>query len=199
MGGIGTAGSGRARNDEYVKYTVATDTYTTVANDDAIFAHAYDRDKLWYINDTNEQMGYIDISDDSENDDQVAANPARTAGFSDHFGVEDSLAGVFSKVATAGLMSIDFQGREGTAWTEGGEWHYFSELNVEEVLINESLLDAKGDLISASADNTPAILSVGVNGEFLVPNSSTSTGLEWVGIVTYEGVVVVNEGQVVYT
>ena len=199
MGGIGTNGTDRNANNEYVKYTIATDTYTTVANDDAIFAHAYDRDKLWYINDTNEQMGYIDISDDSENDNQVAVNPRRTAGFSDHFGVEDSLAGVFSKVATAGLMSIDFQGREGTAWTEGGKWHYFSELNAEEVLFNESLLDAKGDLISASADNTPVILSVGDNGEFLVPNPSTSTGLEWVGIVTYEGVVVVNEGQVVYT
>ncbi|KKL15961.1 hypothetical protein LCGC14_2500360, partial [marine sediment metagenome] len=199
MGGIGTTGSGRDNNDGYMKYTIATDTYATVENTDAIFAHAYDRDKLWYINDTNEQMGYIDINDDSENDNQVAVNPARTAGFSDHFGVKDDLAGVLSKVAAAGLMSVDFQGREGTAWTEEGKWHYFSELNAEEVLINESLLDAKGDLISASADNTPAILSVGVNGEFLVPNSSTSTGLEWVGIVTYEGVVVVNEGQVVYT
>ncbi|KKL25984.1 hypothetical protein LCGC14_2399820, partial [marine sediment metagenome] len=99
MGGIGTGGTDRDSNNEYVKYTIATDTYTTVANDDAIFAHAYDRDKLWYINDTNEQMGYIDISDDSENDNQVAANPARTAGFSDHFGVKDDLAGVLSKVA----------------------------------------------------------------------------------------------------
>ncbi len=199
MGGFGEAGSGRGNNNEYVKYTIATDTYTTVSNDDAIFAHAYDRDKLWYIDDTNEQMGYIDISDDSENDNQVAVNPARTAGFSDHFGVKDDLAGVLSKVAAAGLMSIDFQGREGTAWTEEGKWHYFSELNAEEVLINESLLDAKGDLISASADNTPAVLSVGANGEFVTAKSSNSNGLEWVGIVTYEGVVVVNEGQVVYT
>ncbi len=199
MGGIGATGSGRANNDGYLKYTIATDSYAVVENTDAIFAHGYDRDKLWYIDETTEQMGYIDISDDSENDNQVAVNPARTAGFSDHFGVKDNSAGVLSKVAAAGLMSIDFQGREGTAWTEEGKWHYFSELNAEEVLINESLLDAKGDLISASADNTPAVLSVGVNGEFVTAKSSNSNGLEWVGIVTYEGVVVVNEGQVVYT
>jgi hypothetical protein len=60
------------------------------------------------------------------------------------------------------------------------------------------LMATKGDLIVRNA-TVPDILSVGSDGEFLVPNSSTSTGLEWVGIVTYEGVVVVNEGQVVYT
>lgn len=65
--------------------------------------------------------------------------------------------------------------------------------------VNKSDFNAKADLLTASANDTPVILPVGANGEFLVPNSSTSTGLEWVGIVTYEGVVVVNEGQVVYT
>ncbi len=42
--------------------------------------------------------------------------------------------------------------------------------------------NAKGDLLSASADNTPVILnssSVG-NGKFLTTNSATATGLEWV-------------------
>jgi|LakMenEpi03Aug12_release.lakeMendotaPanAssembly.Ray.scaffolds.fasta_scaffold02860_9 hypothetical protein len=42
--------------------------------------------------------------------------------------------------------------------------------------------NAKGDLLSASADNTPLILnssSVG-NGKFLTTNSATATGLEWV-------------------
>lgn len=47
-----------------------------------------------------------------------------------------------------------------------------------------TILDAKGDLISATAADTPARLAVGTNGQFLSANSSTSTGLEWVTLST---------------
>lgn len=39
--------------------------------------------------------------------------------------------------------------------------------------------NAKGDLLSASADNTLSLLSVGTNGQVLTANSSTASGLEW--------------------
>jgi hypothetical protein len=45
----------------------------------------------------------------------------------------------------------------------------------------KSIVDAKGDLIAASAADTPARLAVGNNGETLVADSSTSTGLRWQG------------------
>jgi len=38
---------------------------------------------------------------------------------------------------------------------------------------------AKGDVLSASANDTPLILSVGTNGLALVANSAEATGLEW--------------------
>ena len=47
--------------------------------------------------------------------------------------------------------------------------------------IQNSIVDAKGDLIGASANDTPARLPVGNNGETLVADSSTSTGLRWQG------------------
>jgi hypothetical protein len=47
--------------------------------------------------------------------------------------------------------------------------------------IQNSIVDAKGDLISATANDTPARLAVGANGETLVADSSTSTGLRWQG------------------
>jgi hypothetical protein len=47
--------------------------------------------------------------------------------------------------------------------------------------IQNSIVDAKGDLISATANDTPARLAVGNNGETLVADSSTSTGLRWQG------------------
>jgi hypothetical protein len=45
--------------------------------------------------------------------------------------------------------------------------------------IQNAIVDAKGDLIAASAADTPARLAVGANGETLVADSSTSTGLSY--------------------
>jgi hypothetical protein len=46
----------------------------------------------------------------------------------------------------------------------------------------KSIVDAKGDLIAASANDTPARLAVGANGETLVADSSTSTGLRYTAL-----------------
>ncbi len=45
--------------------------------------------------------------------------------------------------------------------------------------IQNTIVDAKGDLITATAADTPARLAVGSNGETLVADSSTSTGLRY--------------------
>lgn len=45
--------------------------------------------------------------------------------------------------------------------------------------ILKTFLDAKGDLITATADNTPAILTVGANNTRLIPDSGQSAGLRW--------------------
>ena len=45
--------------------------------------------------------------------------------------------------------------------------------------VDESLFDAKGDLLVASADNTPAKLTVGTNGYLLTANSAATNGVEW--------------------
>jgi hypothetical protein len=45
--------------------------------------------------------------------------------------------------------------------------------------INPTIVDAKGDIVTASADNTPARLAVGNNGETLVADSSQTTGLAY--------------------
>jgi hypothetical protein len=47
--------------------------------------------------------------------------------------------------------------------------------------IQNAIVDAKGDLIAASAADTPARLAVGNNGETLVADSSTATGLRYQG------------------
>jgi hypothetical protein len=47
--------------------------------------------------------------------------------------------------------------------------------------IQNTIVDAKGDLISATGSDTPARLAVGANGETLVADSSQTTGLVWAG------------------
>ena len=59
----------------------------------------------------------------------------------------------------------------------GAAWVGFDDSNA----IQNSIVDAKGDLVAASGADTPARLAVGSNGETLVADSSTSTGLRWQG------------------
>lgn len=47
-----------------------------------------------------------------------------------------------------------------------------------------TILDAKGDLISATAADTPARLAVGANGTVLTADSAQSTGLKWATAAT---------------
>jgi hypothetical protein len=47
--------------------------------------------------------------------------------------------------------------------------------------IQNTIVDAKGDLIAASASDTPARLAVGANNTLLVADSAEATGLKWAG------------------
>jgi hypothetical protein len=59
--------------------------------------------------------------------------------------------------------------------------------------IANSLVDAKGDLVTATADNTPARLAVGTNGQILVAASGETTGLIWQGPAEVIGIAVSDE------
>jgi len=45
--------------------------------------------------------------------------------------------------------------------------------------IQNAIVDAKGDLIAATANDTPARLGVGTNGQVLTADSTAGTGLAW--------------------
>jgi hypothetical protein len=50
--------------------------------------------------------------------------------------------------------------------------------------IEETIFDAKGDLLVGTAADTVGKLTVGTNGQYLAANSATATGLNWVTLDT---------------
>jgi hypothetical protein len=68
-------------------------------------------------------------------------------------------------------------------------------LDVDSTVLRTSVVNAKGDLITATADNTPAILTAAAtNGYVLSVNSATATGLQWV-VNAADGVQSVTSGN----
>ena len=57
----------------------------------------------------------------------------------------------------------------------GSEWDAVADPGA----VRKALVNAKGDLVTATANDTPAVLTVGANDTVLTADSSTATGLAW--------------------
>ncbi len=60
--------------------------------------------------------------------------------------------------------------------------------------IQPTIFDAKADLLTATANDTPARLAVGANGTTLVADSTASTGLAWAKSPNFTGCVLFGSG-----
>jgi hypothetical protein len=61
--------------------------------------------------------------------------------------------------------------------------------------IQNAIVDAKGDLIAATANDTPARLAVGTNGHVLTADSTAATGIKWAAAAGGGKVLQVVEGR----
>jgi hypothetical protein len=69
-----------------------------------------------------------------------------------------------------------------TSWEEVGDSRLTTHLAAADPhpgYLLESLVDAKGDLLGASADNTPARLAVGTDGQVLTADGAQLLGVRW--------------------
>jgi len=85
------------------------------------------------------------------------------------------------------LATISNQPRPGYAWDAtdnvwypiGTGTHSHSDYITAASAINPTIVDAKGDIIAATAADTPARLAVGANDTVLTADSTAATGLKW--------------------
>lgn len=94
--------------------------------------------------------------------------------FADSTARTTALSGVLAEGMVTYLKSTDV-----VEIYNGSAWVSLDDPNA----IQNSIVDAKGDIITATADNVPARLAVGgTNGHVLTVDSSTSTGLKWAAV-----------------
>lgn len=94
------------------------------------------------------------------------------------------------------MATISNTSRPGYVWdATDNVWYPIGTGPHTHAYIPESIVDAKGDLIAASAADTPARLAVGNNGETLLADSSTATGLKWALSPNFVGCRVVKSGS----
>jgi hypothetical protein len=48
--------------------------------------------------------------------------------------------------------------------------------------IDKTIIDAKGNILVGTATDTPGILAVGTDGQYLVADSEAATGIAWVDV-----------------
>ncbi len=121
-----------------------------------------------------------------------AAGSVDRAARQDHVHAMPTAANV-GAIGTASLSSTSptalGTASAGTATAVAREDHVHPTTGV----VLNALVDAKGDLVTATADNTPARLAVGSNGQVLVAASGESTGLIWQGPAEVIGIAVSDE------
>jgi hypothetical protein len=113
------------------------------------------------------------------------SDTGRTYIYYDSYWVEigAQVEGISRVTVSSNPPASPFQGQLWFDSDDGTTYIYYDSVFIEvgatavDALLN--MIDAKGDLLVGTGDNTIARLGGGTNGQLLSANSSTATGLEW--------------------
>jgi hypothetical protein len=126
---------------------------------------------------TNTDMDFSWITNDVGDITEVVASTPLTGGGSSGsitVGIQDGTT------AQKGAVQLENSTSSTSTTTAAVPASVKSAYDLADGAIAKSLVDAKGDLIVATADNTPARLAVGTtNGHVLTVDSTASTGVKW--------------------
>lgn len=81
-------------------------------------------------------------------------------------------------------------GNGSTAWTS------LSYSSLPSNAVDTNTINAKGDMLVGTADNTVGLLSLGTAGYVLMVDSSTATGVKWAAIPPSGGLGTTTEGAI---
>jgi hypothetical protein len=95
----------------------------------------------------------------------------------DSFGVTFCTSATRPPAPRPRRMIFETDTQQSYAW-DGDEWVQISTLTIAGVLM-QTVVDAKGDLLIATAADTVSRLAVGANNTQLIADSSTTSGLRW--------------------
>jgi hypothetical protein len=86
--------------------------------------------------------------------------------------------------STAGIVQLTNSTASTSVTTAATPNSVKSAYDLADAAIPESIIGAKGDILSGSGTSTPSVLGLGSQGQYLTVNTATTTGLEWITIPT---------------
>jgi len=189
--GIALSGGGDLSTDRTFDVDLGTTAGTAAAGDDARITGAQQRSTITTKGDLYAGTGAATtVRQGVGTDGQVLrANSAQASGLEYHTLTASDVGGVPSSrliSTTNGLQGGgDLSADRTLQPTYGTGANTVAQGNDTRIVnaIQGTLFDAKGDLIAASAADTPARLAVGTDGQYLRAASGQSTGLEYHTIV----------------
>jgi hypothetical protein len=88
--------------------------------------------------------------------------------------------GVLNPAGDAWVAYFDRLGRAHVTNPDGGDPQHAMTFGLAESrYVGKALVNAKGDILTATADDTPARLAVGTDGHVLTADSAQATGVKW--------------------
>lgn len=125
---------------------------------------------------SNTDMDFVWITNDVGDITEITASAPLTGGGSSGavtVGIQDGTT------AQKGAVQLENSTSSTSTTTAAVPASVKSAYDLANSAIAKSIVDAKGDLIAATAADTVSRLAVGTNGQVLTADSSTATGMKW--------------------